>query len=55
MNKEFKAIVIKMLNELRKIIQEHCENFDKELEKILKNKYSAEEMVTNIKSILEGI
>lgn len=38
MNKEFKAIVIKMLNELRKIIQEHCENFDKELEKILKNK-----------------
>ena len=36
MNKEFKAIVIKMLNELRKRIQEHCENFDKELEKIKK-------------------
>ena len=36
MYKEFKAIVIKMLNELRKRIQEHCDNFGIELEKIFK-------------------
>ena len=32
--KEFKALVIKLLIELRKIIDEHSENFNKELENV---------------------
>ena len=35
--KEFKALVIKLLIELRKIIDEHSENFNKELENIKKS------------------
>ena len=31
-DKEFKAIVIRMLTELQKKIDEHSENFNKELE-----------------------
>ena len=33
-DQEFKALVIRMLNELEKIIDEHSKNFNKELENI---------------------
>ena len=35
--KEFKALIIRMLTKLRKIIYEHSENVNKELENIKKN------------------
>lgn len=41
--KEFKTLVIKLLIELRKIIDEHSENFNKELENIKKEPVIAEE------------
>ena len=37
-DKEFKAMVIKMLTKLDKRTEEHSENFNKELENIKKNK-----------------
>ena len=36
-DKEFKVIIIKMLTKLRIRIEEHTENFNKELENIRKN------------------
>ena len=41
--KEFKTLVIKLLIELRKIIDEHSENFNKELENIKKDPIRNEE------------
>ena len=36
-DKEFKALVIRMLTELGKTIDEHSKNYNKELENIKKN------------------
>ena len=41
-DEEFKAIVIRLLNEPGKRIDEHSENYNKELEKFLKNPVRAE-------------
>ena len=38
--KEFKVLIIKMLSELRRSMDEHSEKFNKELENILKIKQS---------------
>ena len=42
-DKEFKALVIRMLMELRKRIDKHSENFNKEPENIKKKKVRDEE------------
>ena len=36
-NKEFKVLIIKMLKELRRRMDEHYENFNRKLENIKKN------------------
>ena len=51
-DKEFKALVIKMLTELGKV---HCENFNKELENIKKNQSELKTKITEMKNTLEGI
>ena len=53
--KQFKAIVIKMLTELRKRIEECSENFNKELENIKKNQSEMNNTITEMKNTLEGI
>ena len=52
-DKEFKVMIIKMLNELRRRMDEHSEKFNKELENIKKNQTAKE--YSNWKSTLEGI
>ena len=54
-DKEFKALVIKMLTELGKIKDVHCENFNKELENIKKNQSELKNKITEMKNTLEGI
>ena len=41
-NKEFKVMIIKMLSELRRRMDEHSEKFNKELENIKKNQKTEE-------------
>ena len=53
--KEFKTLVIKLLIELRKIIDEHSENFNKELENIKRNELGLKNTIAEVKSILEGM
>ena len=53
-DKEFEALVIKMLTELRKRIDEHSENFNKELENIKKNQSELKNPITELKIALEG-
>ena len=48
MNKEFKAIVIKMLNELRKTKNKENKKVNKETENIIKNQ--AENLEMNIQN-----
>ena len=48
LDKEFKAMVIKMLTELRRRMDEHSENFNKEIENI--RKYQTE--VTKLKNTI---
>ena len=52
--KEFKVVVIKMLNELRKRIDEQKQNFNKELEDTKKNQWM-QKNITEKNNILEGI
>ena len=52
--KEFKVVVIKMLNELRKRIDEQKQNFNKELEDTKKNQWM-QKNTTEKNNILEGI
>ena len=54
-NKEFKVMIIKMLNKLRRRMDEHSENFNKDLENIRKNQTELKNTITDIKNILEGI
>ena len=49
-DKEFKVIGIKMLTELRRRMDEHSENFNKEIENI--RKYQTE-VITKLKNALE--
>ena len=55
LDKEFKVIIIKMLNQLRIRKHGHCEKFNKELKNIKKNKTEPKNVITEIKSTLEAI
>ena len=54
-DKEFKVMIIKMLNELRRRMDEHSEKFNKQLENINKNQTEQNNTINEIKNILEGI
>ena len=54
-NKGFKVMIIKMLNELRRRMNDHSEKFNKELENIKKNQTELMRTITEIKNTLEGI
>ena len=54
-DKEFKVMIIKMLNELRRRMDEHSEKFNKQLENINKNQTELNNTINEIKNILEGI
>ena len=49
-DKEFKALVIRMLMELRKRIDKHSENFNKEPENIKKKKSEMKNTITEMKN-----
>ena len=48
-NKEFKVMIIDMLNELRRRMDEHSDKFNKELEYRKKNQTELKNMITEIK------
>ena len=48
-NKEFKVMIIKIPSELRKRMNEHSENFNKELEHIKRNQTELKNKITEIK------
>ena len=48
-NKEFKVMIIDMLNELRRTMDEHSDKFNKELEYRKKNQTELKNMITEIK------
>ena len=50
-NKEFKVMIIDMLNELRRRMDEHSDKFNKELEYRKKNQTELKNMITEIKEI----
>ena len=55
-DKEFKIMVIKILTEFRRRIEDHCETFNEEIKKIKKNKQTEmNNTITEIKNTLEGI
>ena len=54
-DKKYKALVIRMLNELGKRIDKLSENFNKQLENIKKNWSELKNTITEIKNTLEGI
>lgn len=57
-DKEFKAIVIKMLTELRRRMDEHSENFNKEMENTRKYQIKVTELkntITQMKNTLQGV
>ena len=57
LEKEFKVMVIKMLTKLRRRMDEHSENFNKEIGNIIKYQIEVRELkntVTVSKSTLEG-
>ena len=53
-DKEFKALVIRMLTALGKRKDKHCEYFNKELENIKKNQSELKNTITGVKTTLEG-
>ena len=53
-NKEFKVIVIKMLQKLRRRMDEQNEKLNKELQNIKKNQTNLRNTITEIKNTLEG-
>lgn len=55
LDKEFKATVIKMLTEFGKRLEEHSENFNKELETIKNNQLELKNTKTKMKNTLETI
>ena len=54
-NKELKALVIRMLTELGKRIDEHNKTSNKELENMKKNQSELENIITEMKETLEGM
>ena len=54
-HKEFKVMIIKMLKELRRRMDEHSEKFNRELENIKKNQTELKNIITEIKTTLEGV
>ena len=54
-DKEFKALVIKMLTELERRIDVHNEKFNKELENIKKTQSEMKNSIAEIKNTLEGM
>ena len=55
LDRELKALVIKVLTELGKRIDVHSENFNKELENIKKTQSEMKNSTDEIKNTLEGI
>ena len=55
LDKEFKALVIRMLTELGKRIDEHNKTSNKELENMKKNQSELENIITEMKETLEGM
>ena len=56
-DKEFKVMIIKMLAELRRRMDEHSENFDKETENVRKYQTESIELkntISELKDILEN-
>ena len=51
-DKEFKAMIINMHNELGRRMNKHSENFNKELENIKKNQTELKNTITEIKNTL---
>ena len=51
-NKEFQAMVLIMLTELGKRIEEHSENFNKDLKNIKKEPIKDKNIMTEIKTTL---
>ena len=54
-DKEYKVMDIRMLTELKRRIDEHSENFNKELENIKKNQAELKNTIMENKNSLEGI
>ena len=54
-NKEFKVMIIKMLNELGRRLDEHSKKFNKELENIKGKQTELKNPITELKNILERI
>ena len=48
--KKFKVMTVKILKELRRRMDEHSENFNKELENIKKNKTELKNTITEMKN-----
>ena len=54
-NKEFKVMIIKMIKELGRRMDEHSEKFYKALESIKKKQIEPKNTITEMKYTLEGI
>ena len=54
-SKELKVMIIKMLTDLRRRMDEHSENYNKELENIRKNPSELKNTINEMKNILEEI
>ena len=54
-NKEFKVMIIKMLTKFRRRMEEHSENFNKELENIKRNQTELKNTITTLKNTVEGL
>ena len=52
-NNQFKVMITKMLNELRRRMDEQSEKFNKELENMNKNKTEMKNILTEIKNTLK--
>ena len=52
---EFKTLLIRMLSELRRRVDEQSENFNKKIENIKKNQSEMKNTLIEMKNTLEGI
>ena len=53
-DKEFKGIILKMITKLRRRMEEHNENFNKELNNIRNKQLELRNTITEMKNRLEG-
>ena len=51
-HKEFKVMVIKMLTDLRRGMEEHSENFNKEIENLKYNESELKNTITEMRNTL---